>query len=392
MSPLRSSAGPATCRIETSSSRRMIWASEVFPRPGGPASSTWSSASPRPRAASSAIPSCSLTRSWPTNSARVAGRSELSSSSSPSSCSTGAMNRSLMQLSSRPPAPAPPRTATRRRPPARGLHRPETTRARREHPGPSDPHRAEPAEAGSPSLSFSSMTTRCAVFRPMPGIASNRARSSRAIARRSSAGGEPETIASATFGPIPDTPSSSSNSSRSSADANPYSWSASSRTWRCVSTVASSPTRRGHARRRGDEVADAADVEHEAGGGARDDGAAQARDHAGTVRAGSDAAEGAAGTSRGRSRRRARRPRGPARAAPRARGSPSPFAAPVPCRRDRSRTQPASRGSARTRRSRCRPTRRRRAPRRALARRRARCGRRRRRTTPPGRRHPGRAG
>ena len=33
----------------------MICASEVLPRPGGPASSTWSSASPRPFAASSAI-------------------------------------------------------------------------------------------------------------------------------------------------------------------------------------------------------------------------------------------------------------------------------------------------------------------------------------------------
>ena len=69
MSPLRSSAGPATCRIETPSSRRMIWASEVLPSPGGPASRTWSSASPRPFAASSAIASCSLTRSWPTKSA-----------------------------------------------------------------------------------------------------------------------------------------------------------------------------------------------------------------------------------------------------------------------------------------------------------------------------------
>ena len=55
----------------------------------------------------------------------------------------------------------------------------------------------------------------------MPGIAWNRFTSSRAIARRSSAGVEPETIASATFGPTPFTPSSSSNSSRSSADAKP---------------------------------------------------------------------------------------------------------------------------------------------------------------------------
>ena len=37
----------------------------------------------------------------------------------------------------------------------------------------------------------------------MPGIAWKRAVSSRTIARRSSAGVEPETIASATFGPTP---------------------------------------------------------------------------------------------------------------------------------------------------------------------------------------------
>ena len=73
----------------------------------------------------------------------------------------------------------------------------------------------------SASFSFSSSTTRCAVLRPIPGIAWNRFTSSRAIALRSSAGVEPETIESATFGPTPETPSSSSNSSRSSAVAKP---------------------------------------------------------------------------------------------------------------------------------------------------------------------------
>ena len=52
---LRSSAGPATCRMPTPSSLRTICASDVLPSPGGPASSTWSSASPRALAASSAI-------------------------------------------------------------------------------------------------------------------------------------------------------------------------------------------------------------------------------------------------------------------------------------------------------------------------------------------------
>ena len=47
MSPLRSSAGPAVCTNGTPSSTATICASEVLPSPGGPASSTWSSASPR---------------------------------------------------------------------------------------------------------------------------------------------------------------------------------------------------------------------------------------------------------------------------------------------------------------------------------------------------------
>src|SRR3954447_12765030 len=45
-SPLRSSAGPAVCTNGTPSSAATIWASDVLPSPGGPASRTWSSASP----------------------------------------------------------------------------------------------------------------------------------------------------------------------------------------------------------------------------------------------------------------------------------------------------------------------------------------------------------
>src|SRR2546421_2284398 len=81
-SPLRSSAGPATERSPTPSSSRTMYARLVLPRPGGPISRRWSSASLRPRAASSVVASCSLTRSWPTNSSRLRGRSERSSSSS----------------------------------------------------------------------------------------------------------------------------------------------------------------------------------------------------------------------------------------------------------------------------------------------------------------------
>ena len=47
MSALRSSAGPAVCTNGTPSSAATMFASEVLPRPGGPASSTWSRGSPR---------------------------------------------------------------------------------------------------------------------------------------------------------------------------------------------------------------------------------------------------------------------------------------------------------------------------------------------------------
>ena len=81
-SALRSSAGPAVCTIGTPISAATMWASEVLPSPGGPASRTWSSGSPRPRAASMKIASCSVTCAWLTKSARVGGRSERSRSSS----------------------------------------------------------------------------------------------------------------------------------------------------------------------------------------------------------------------------------------------------------------------------------------------------------------------
>ncbi len=58
-------------------------------------------------------------------------------------------------------------------------------------------------------------------FEAIPGIASNRAVSSSTIARRSSSGVEPETIASATFGPTPLTVRSWTKSSRSARSAKP---------------------------------------------------------------------------------------------------------------------------------------------------------------------------
>ena len=62
MSALRSSAGPAVWTNGTPSSSATIRARLVLPSPGGPASSTWSSASPRAAAAAIETPSCSLQR------------------------------------------------------------------------------------------------------------------------------------------------------------------------------------------------------------------------------------------------------------------------------------------------------------------------------------------
>ena len=58
-------------------------------------------------------------------------------------------------------------------------------------------------------------------FQAIPGIAWKRAWSPIAIALRSSAAGDPETTARATFGPMPETVSRWTKSSRSSASANP---------------------------------------------------------------------------------------------------------------------------------------------------------------------------
>ena len=211
MSPFRSSAGPATVRMPTPSSSRMINASVVLPSPGGPTSRTWSSASPRAFAASSAIASCSLTRSWPTNSSRRRGRSERSSSSS-SAPEHRARANCVAHAACSAPAARAPRPAARDRPrraPARP-RRPSSRarRARRARSRATDVPAALEIGTGSPRRR-ASPSARARPARPSScrcrGSAWNRAVSSSTIARRSSAGGEPETIASATFGPIPAT-------------------------------------------------------------------------------------------------------------------------------------------------------------------------------------------
>ena len=59
---------------------------DVLPRPGGPASSTWSSASPRAAAAWIEISSWAFSAGWPTNSSSRRGRSVASPSSSSRGC------------------------------------------------------------------------------------------------------------------------------------------------------------------------------------------------------------------------------------------------------------------------------------------------------------------
>ena len=221
MSPLRSSAGPATCRMPTPSSLRTICASDVLPSPGGPASRTWSSASPRAFAASSAIASCSLTRSWPTKSASVRGRSDRSSSSSASA------EHGREELRSRrlPAARARTCSSTGSSGSTSASARSASTSVQPSSTSASRAVRSPPRRAPASTtrelllqLEHDALRRLAGRCRGSPGSAST---SSRAIARRSSAGVEPETIASATFGPTPETPSSSSNSSRSSAVAKP---------------------------------------------------------------------------------------------------------------------------------------------------------------------------
>ncbi len=71
-----------------------MWASVVLPSPGGPNSSTWSSASLRLRAAWMKISNCSRIFTWPTYSARRLGRSARSIASSWRSAGAAEIRRS----------------------------------------------------------------------------------------------------------------------------------------------------------------------------------------------------------------------------------------------------------------------------------------------------------
>src|SRR5690606_25851888 len=80
-SPALAMTGPEVERKLTPSSRAMICASVVLPRPGGPTNRTGSSASPRFFAASMKIFRLARAAACPTKSSSVCGRSETSRSS-----------------------------------------------------------------------------------------------------------------------------------------------------------------------------------------------------------------------------------------------------------------------------------------------------------------------
>ena len=181
----RSSAGPDVGWNPAPISPATIDASVVLPRPGGPENSRWSTGSPRARAPSISSASCSFTRSCPTNSPSVLGRSARSRSRSSSVSATGSIRRSASGTttgsSASPVIPAPPPGAPRgagprsrgRRPRGRrGPRRPPAARARAPAAPPAPP-RAGPSPRCSspspPSRSRRSSTTRWATFLPTPG-------------------------------------------------------------------------------------------------------------------------------------------------------------------------------------------------------------------------------
>src|SRR4029079_7103518 len=99
-SPGRSSTGPEVCRKPTPSSFATICASVVLPSPGGPNSSTWSSASCRSRAAWMKISNCDFTFACPTYSASESGRSERSICSSWTDAGLAEISRSVSMATS----------------------------------------------------------------------------------------------------------------------------------------------------------------------------------------------------------------------------------------------------------------------------------------------------
>src|SRR5687767_6126645 len=94
-SPAFSITGPLVFFTFTPMAFAMMFASVVFPRPGGPLSRICSSTSPRFFAASTSSSSRSQTFTWPVNSLNIGGRSETSKAGSGSG---GFMFRRVFQI------------------------------------------------------------------------------------------------------------------------------------------------------------------------------------------------------------------------------------------------------------------------------------------------------
>src|SRR5436305_1768576 len=101
-SPAFAITGPEVARKFTPSSRETICAIVVLPSPGGPTSSTWSSASLRARAASMNTDRLARACCWPMNSDSRCGRSEVSAASS-SRRSAATRRRGVVLKASVPP-------------------------------------------------------------------------------------------------------------------------------------------------------------------------------------------------------------------------------------------------------------------------------------------------
>src|SRR5947209_14182555 len=98
-SPARSRTGPEVMRRGAPISAATMWARVVLPRPGGPKSSTWSSDSPRSRAARMKTRRLSRIFACPTYSSSRRGRSD---ASIPSSSGSGAPDRRLSSTTMAP--------------------------------------------------------------------------------------------------------------------------------------------------------------------------------------------------------------------------------------------------------------------------------------------------
>ena len=195
MSPLRSSAGPAT-RADADAELLADDQREARLAEAGRADEqdVVERLAARAVAASSAIASCSLTRSWPTKSASERGRSEplelvLVLRRSAGTRKAASVTRPPAARAARAPPAAGSGSTARERLLGLDERVPELDeRVARDGVLPGGPRPPMGTGSAAASFSFSSSTIRSAVFLPIPGMASKRAASSSTIARRSSAG------------------------------------------------------------------------------------------------------------------------------------------------------------------------------------------------------------